>query len=133
MPLGRRRVPELGTNSTIRSLEFVVYVCAVLNASRLWEIAMTPTENLIAALGPWLDGARLHMDQEHLETYRACLQADGADVEIVIHLREGAIVLEAANNGRRLELYREDIQSRDAFGRPEALKWIFGKLTSSQP
>ena len=49
---------------------------------------MTPTENLIAAIGPWLDGAKLHMDQERLEAYRACLQADSADVQIVIRLRE---------------------------------------------
>lgn len=129
---GPRRVPKLGTNSTIRSLEFVLYASAVLNASRPWENTMTPTENLIAALGPWLDGARLHMDEEHLETYRACLQADGADVQIVIRLRQGAIVLDATNNDQRLELYREEVQPRDAFGRPEALKWIFGRLTASQ-
>ncbi len=40
---------------------------------------MTPTEKLIAAIGPWLDGARLQMNQERLETYRACLQADNAE------------------------------------------------------
>ncbi|WP_407179585.1 hypothetical protein [Bradyrhizobium sp. STM 3562] len=90
---------------------------------------MTPTENLIDAIGPWLDGARLHMDQQRLETYRACLQADGGDVQIVIRLKEGAIVLDATNNGQLLELYREDVQPRDSFGRPEALKWIFGNPT----
>jgi hypothetical protein len=61
------------------------------------ENANDPTENLIAAIGPWLDGAKLHMDQERLEAYRACLQADSADVQIVIRLREGAIVLDATN------------------------------------
>ncbi len=82
---------------------------------------MTPTENLIAALVPWLEGARLQMDQERIETYRACLQADGADVEIAIRVREGVIVLGATNNGRHLELYREEVRPR------EALKWIFGR------
>ncbi len=78
---------------------------------------MTPTETLISAIGPWLDGARLQMDQEHLETYRACLQTDGADVQIVIRLREAAIVLDPTNNGQRLELYREDVHPRDALHR----------------
>jgi hypothetical protein len=94
---------------------------------------MTPlTENLIAAVGPWLNAAKLCIDRERLETLRACLQADGADVQINIRLREGAIVLDATNNGQHLELYRENVQPRDAFGRQEALKWIFGKPTQSQ-
>lgn len=93
---------------------------------------MTPTENLIAAVGPWLSAAKLRMDQERLETLHACLQADGADLQIAIRLREGAIVLDATNNGQRLELYREDVQPRDAFGRQEVLKWIFGKPIQSQ-
>lgn len=83
---------------------------------------MTPTENLIAAVGPWLSAAKRHMDQERLETLQACLQADGADVQINIRLREGAIVLDATNNGKHLELYREDVRPR------EALRWILGKL-----
>ncbi len=87
---------------------------------------MTPTENLIAAVGPWLSAAKLSMDQECLETLHACLQADGADVQINIRLREGAIVLDATNNGQRLELYRESVHSR------EALKWIFGGPIQSQ-
>ena len=47
--------------------------------------------------------------QERFETLRACLQAVGADVRVVIRLREGAILLEATNNRQRLELYREDV------------------------
>jgi hypothetical protein len=78
---------------------------------------MTATENLIAAVGPWLTAAKLRMDQERLETLRACLQADGADVQIVIRVRECAIVLHATNNGQHLEPYREDVEPRDTFGR----------------
>ena len=82
---------------------------------------MNPTDTLIAALGPWLGAAAQQLDQERFETLRACLQADGADVRVVIRLREGAILLEATNNGQRLELYREDVAPH----RPqEALKWM---------
>lgn len=28
---------------------------------------MTATENLIAAIGPWLDEAKLHMDQQRVD------------------------------------------------------------------
>jgi hypothetical protein len=81
---------------------------------------MNPTDTLIAALGPWLGAAAQQLDQERFETLRACLQADSADVRVVIRLREGAILLEATNNGQRLELYREDVTPH----RPqEALKW----------
>ncbi|TYO65758.1 hypothetical protein FXV83_15185 [Bradyrhizobium hipponense] len=81
---------------------------------------MTATENLIAAIGPWLDEAKLHMDQERVDAYVACLQADGADVQIVIRLREGTISLDGTHDGQPLDLYRQEVRP------PEALNWIFG-------
>jgi hypothetical protein len=118
-----------GTNATIGGLSRSFTVRGRERAAPMGENAMTPTENLLAAIGPWLSAAKLRMDQERLETLHACLQADGADVQIAMRLREGAIVLDATNKGQRLELYREDVQPRDA---QEALKWIFGKPTPSQ-
>jgi hypothetical protein len=88
---------------------------------------MSPTNALVAAVGPWLGAAALQLDQERLETLRACLLVDGADVRVVIRLREGAIVLDATNDdGQRLELCREDVAQLlgDASGHQEALKWI---------
>jgi len=82
---------------------------------------MNPTHTLIGALGPWLIVAARQLDQERFEALRACLRADGADVRVVIRLREGAILLEATNNGQRLELYREDVAQHRS---EEALKWI---------
>ena len=91
---------------------------------------MTTTENLIAAIGPWLSDVKRSMDQERLETLQACLQADGADVQINIRLREGAIVVDATNNGQHLELYREDLPSREVV-RQDALRWMFGPPKAS--
>jgi hypothetical protein len=97
---------------------------------------MNPTDTLVAALGPWLSAAALQLDQERLEALRACLQSDDADVRIVIRLKEGAIVLDATNNGQRLELYREDVAQlrlSDAFRHQEALKWILKGPTRPKP
>jgi len=91
---------------------------------------MTATESLIAAIGPWLSDAKRSMDEERLKTLQACLQADGADVQINIRLREGAIVVDATNNGQHLELYREDLSAREVV-RQEALRWMFGGPTKA--
>jgi len=82
---------------------------------------MNPTDTLIAALGPWLIVAARQLDRERFEALRSCLRADDADVCVVIRLRQGAILLEATNNGQRLELYREDVAQHRS---EEALKWI---------
>ena len=51
---------------------------------------------------------------------RHLLEALGADVRVVVRLREGAIVIECSNAGQRLELHRERVEALrpvdDAFG-----------------
>jgi hypothetical protein len=73
-----------------------------------------PIDILIHVLSAWLAAvARHHLDDERRKVLFACLDADQADVYIVVRLREGAIVLDGINlaNGTRYELWREEVQS----------------------
>ena len=57
------------------------------------------------------------LNAEQTELLRSCLEAPGPDVRVVFCLREGAVLLEVSNAGRRLELYREDVTSGNRMSR----------------
>jgi len=70
------------------------------------------TDALIAAISAWVSNVALRLDQERLDVFNRCLATDGADIRVVVGLREGAILLEATNvaAGKRFELFREDVE-----------------------
>ena len=81
---------------------------------------MTTTDVLTRAVGAWVTEVATKLDAGRLGVLRACLEAPDADVRLVVELREGALILEATTtNGKRLELYREEVhplRPTDNFG-----------------
>jgi hypothetical protein len=39
-----------------------------------------------------------------------CLTANGADIQLVVRLRAGALLVEGTADGKRIEIYREDVE-----------------------
>ena len=72
---------------------------------------MNPTDDLPRAVANWVSMVIQQLNAEQTEVLRTCLEAPGPDVRVVFCLREGAVLLEVSNAGRRLELYREDVTS----------------------
>src|SRR5258708_25526823 len=82
------------------------------------EIAqMNPTDDLPRAVANWVSMVIQQLSAEQTEVLRTCLEAPGPDVRVVFCLREGAVLLEVSNAGRRLELYREDVTSGNGMSR----------------
>jgi hypothetical protein len=75
---------------------------------------MNPTDDLPRAVANWVSMVIQQLNAEQTEVLRTCLEAPGPDVWVVFCLREGAVLLEVSNAGRRLELYREDVTSDQA-------------------
>jgi hypothetical protein len=69
---------------------------------------------------------------EQTEVLRTCLEAPGPDVRVVFCLREGAVLLEVSNAGRRLELYREDVTSGNKMSRRGQPKYKTDKPNHQQ-
>jgi hypothetical protein len=72
---------------------------------------MNPTDDLPRAVANWVSMVIQQLSAEQTEVLRSCLEAPGPDVRVVFCLREGAVLLEVSDAGRRLELYREDVTS----------------------
>jgi hypothetical protein len=87
-----------------------------------------PSDDLTVAVSAWLDFAIHQLNQERLDVLRACITAEGGDVQIVARLREGAIILEGISAGQRVELFREDVGS---LRRDEGLAIPYTSGTSS--
>jgi len=75
------------------------------------DTPIRPSADLTAAISAWINMAVLQLDEMRLNVMYACLEREGADVRVVVRLREGAIILEGTNeaDGRRVELFREDV------------------------
>jgi hypothetical protein len=78
---------------------------------------MNPTDDLPRAVANWVSMVIRQLNAEQTEVLRTCLEAPGPDVRVVFCLREGAVLLEVSNAGRRLELYREDVTSGNGMSR----------------
>ena len=78
---------------------------------------MNSTDDLPRAVANWVSMVVQQFNAEQTEVLRTCLEAPGPDVRVVFCLREGAVLLEVSNAGRRLELYREDVTSGDGMSR----------------
>jgi len=78
---------------------------------------MNPTDDLPSAVANWVSMVIQQLSAEQTEVLRSCLEAPGPDVRVVFCLREGAVLLEVSNAGRRLELYREDVTSGNGMNR----------------
>ena len=72
---------------------------------------MNPTDDLPRAVANWVSMVIQQLSAEQTEVLRSCLEAPGPDVRVVFCMREGAVLLEVSNAGRRLELYREAVTS----------------------
>jgi hypothetical protein len=68
---------------------------------------MNPTDDLRRLVANWVSTAIQQLNAEQTKVLRTCLEAPGADVRVAFCLKEGDIMLEVDNAGRRLELYRE--------------------------
>ena len=74
---------------------------------------MSPTDALTAAISGWVTEAAAKLDADNMGVLTGILGGFGAlDIRVVVSLRAGTVVLEAANEAasRRLELYREDVE-----------------------
>jgi hypothetical protein len=81
---------------------------------------MNPTDDLPRAVANWVSMVIQQLNAEQTEVLRTCLEAPSPDVRVVFCLREGAVLLEVSNAGRRLELYREDVTSGNGVSRAGA-------------
>jgi hypothetical protein len=68
---------------------------------------MNPPDDLRRFVANWVSTAIQQLNAEQTNVLRSCLEAPGADVRVVFCLKEGDVMLEVDNGGRRLELYRE--------------------------
>lgn len=80
---------------------------------------MNPTDDLPRAVANWVSMVIQQLSAEQTEVLRSCLEAPGPDVRVVFCMREGAVLLEVSNAGRRLELYREDVSSGNRRGQSQ--------------
>ena len=78
---------------------------------------MNPTDDLPRAVANWVSMVIQQLSAEQTEVLRSCLEAPGPDLRVVFCMREGAVLLEVSNAGRRLELYREDVTSGNRMSR----------------
>lgn len=83
-----------------------------------------PSDQLTAVMSEWVSFALLQLDQQRLDVVRACLDAEGADVRVVVTLRAGTVALEATNAaaGKRMELFVEHVgalRPDTGFGQPD--------------
>ena len=63
------------------------------------------------AVSDWLSGVLARpFDEERRRAIELCLTAPGTDLQVVIRLREGALVDEGTGEGKRIEIYREDVK-----------------------
>jgi hypothetical protein len=65
------------------------------------------------------------LDERHLEAATACLEVDGADLQVVVRLCRGAIDLEGTveSAGKRTTLYQvAPLRPRTSFAPPESDK-----------
>ena len=79
------------------------------------------TDALTIAITDWVTMAMAKpLTEEKRSALELCMVADGADVRVVMALREGALVLEGTAKGKwQVELYREDVpplRPADYFG-----------------
>jgi hypothetical protein len=71
----------------------------------------TLTDTLTTAVSNWLTGVLARpFDEERRRAIEFCLAANGADIQLVVRLREGVLVDEGTAEGKRLEIYREDVE-----------------------
>jgi hypothetical protein len=71
----------------------------------------TLTDTLTVAVSNWLTGVLARpFDEERRRAIELCLTAPGTDLQVVIRLREGALVDEGTGEGKRIEIYREDVE-----------------------
>jgi len=85
------------------------------------------TDALTEAAAAWVTLALQRLDERHLEAATACLEVDGADLQVVVRLCRGAIDLEGTveSAGKRTTLYREEVaplRPRTSFAPPESDK-----------
>ena len=71
-----------------------------------------PTAALCAAIAAWVTRAAHQIPQEKLDILQTAVNAENADLYVVVRLREGAIVLDAVNRerGLRNELFRQEVE-----------------------
>lgn len=83
------------------------------------------TEALTISIADWVSMVVQQLDQERMDLFNRCVATEGADIRVVVWLREGAILLEATNvaAGTRFELFREDVEPlrpADYFGHQDS-------------
>jgi hypothetical protein len=83
---------------------------------------MNSTDDLPRAVANWVSMVIQQLNAEQTEVLRTYLEVPGPDVRVVFCLREGTVLLEVSNAGRRLELYREDVTSGNGMSRRVNLK-----------
>ena len=82
------------------------------------------TDALTEAAAAWVTLALQRLDERHLEAATACLEVDGADLQVVVRLCRGAIDLEGTVESAG-KLYREEVaplRPRTSFAPPESDK-----------
>ncbi len=58
-------------------------------------------------------------DRDHPRDVGLCLTAEGADLQVVARLREGALLIEGTVQGERVEIFRQDVGAFAGFTTPE--------------
>jgi hypothetical protein len=93
------------------------------------EQNMNPvTDALTITIADWVTMAMAKtLDEKKRKALELCVTAEGADIRVVMRLREGALILEGSKNGKRFEFYREDVEPlrpADYFGHQDEGKKI---------
>jgi nitrogen fixation protein FixH len=68
------------------------------------------TDVLTKAIANWLTVAfQRELDEEKQKALGLCLTAEGADLQVVARLREGALIIESTAQGERVEIFRQNV------------------------
>ncbi len=78
------------------------------------------TDVLITAIAKWLVAVfPRKLDERRQKAMGLCLTAEGADLQVVARLREGALLIEGTAQGERVEIFRQDVGAFRGFTTPE--------------
>ncbi len=78
------------------------------------------TDVLITAIAKWLSAVfPRKLDERRQKAMGLCLTAEGADLQVVARLREGALLIEGTAQGERVEIFRQDVGVFTGFTTPE--------------
>ena len=66
---------------------------------------------MTVAVSNWPTGVLARpFDEERRRAIEFCFAANGADIQLVVRLREGAVVVKGTAEGGRIEIYREEVE-----------------------